>query len=124
MIRRPPRSTRTDTLFPYTTLFRSGFLAGRERGTLRVQHDAGDEEEGNCWDHDWNQGAHPGSSERKGSAENPARTAEGARRPARGTTTTRNGARDHRAEPNIANTPPTVRREERRVRDGDCKRCK
>src|SRR3546814_1251355 len=27
MIRRPPRSTRTDTLFPYTTLFRS--LAGR-----------------------------------------------------------------------------------------------
>src|SRR3546814_8440065 len=28
MIRRPPRSTRTDTLFPYTTLFRSG-RAGR-----------------------------------------------------------------------------------------------
>src|SRR3546814_14727004 len=27
MIRRPPRSTRTDTLFPYTTLFRS-FRAG------------------------------------------------------------------------------------------------
>src|SRR3546814_14274350 len=25
MLRRPPRSTRTDTLFPYTTLFRSGF---------------------------------------------------------------------------------------------------
>src|SRR3546814_341662 len=25
MIRRPPRSTRTDTLFPYTTLFRSGY---------------------------------------------------------------------------------------------------
>src|SRR3546814_11720588 len=25
MIRRPPRSTRTDTLFPYTTLFRSSF---------------------------------------------------------------------------------------------------
>src|SRR3546814_7128992 len=25
MIRRPPRSTRTDTLFPYTTLFRSTF---------------------------------------------------------------------------------------------------
>src|SRR3546814_13507900 len=24
MIRQPPRSTRTDTLFPYTTLFRSG----------------------------------------------------------------------------------------------------
>src|SRR3546814_15256518 len=28
MIRRPPRSTRTDTLFPYTTLFRSGALPG------------------------------------------------------------------------------------------------
>src|SRR3546814_4389345 len=28
MIRRPPRSTRTDTLFPYTTLFRS--VAGHE----------------------------------------------------------------------------------------------
>src|SRR3546814_4134801 len=27
MIRRPPRSTLTDTLFPYTTLFRSGFMA-------------------------------------------------------------------------------------------------
>src|SRR3546814_19808167 len=27
MIRRPPRSTRTDTLFPYTTLFRSGHVA-------------------------------------------------------------------------------------------------
>src|SRR3546814_3822035 len=26
MIRRPPRSTRTDTLFPYTTLFRSRFV--------------------------------------------------------------------------------------------------
>src|SRR3546814_11802434 len=31
MIRRPPRSTRTDTLFPYTTLFRSlGLAAGLE----------------------------------------------------------------------------------------------
>src|SRR3546814_10776677 len=28
MIRRPPRSTRTDTLFPYTTLFRSRGEAG------------------------------------------------------------------------------------------------
>src|SRR3546814_17795031 len=31
MQRRPPRSTRTDTLFPYTTLFRSG-VAGDPRG--------------------------------------------------------------------------------------------
>src|SRR3546814_8203684 len=29
MIRRPPRSTRTDTLFPYTTLFRSQEVAAR-----------------------------------------------------------------------------------------------
>src|SRR3546814_5065883 len=29
MIRRPPRSTRTDTLFPYTTLFRSDFAAAK-----------------------------------------------------------------------------------------------
>src|SRR3546814_14707316 len=28
MIRRPPRSTRTDTLFPYTTLFRSLLIVG------------------------------------------------------------------------------------------------
>src|SRR3546814_3547652 len=32
MIRRPPRSTRTDTLFPYTTLFRSFRLD--ERGVV------------------------------------------------------------------------------------------
>src|SRR3546814_3544999 len=31
MIRRPPRSTRTDTLFPYTTLFRSAQREGRGR---------------------------------------------------------------------------------------------
>src|SRR3546814_7183590 len=31
MIRRPPRSTRTDTLFPYTTLFRSTATRDRER---------------------------------------------------------------------------------------------
>src|SRR3546814_18371657 len=30
MIRRPPRSTRTDTLFPYTTLFRSVQRRGRQ----------------------------------------------------------------------------------------------
>src|SRR3546814_13489143 len=30
MIRRPPRSTRTDTLFPYTTLFRSLLIAAIE----------------------------------------------------------------------------------------------
>src|SRR3546814_7408627 len=35
MIRRPPRSTRTDTLFPYTTLFRSVVPIGAERRDLR-----------------------------------------------------------------------------------------
>src|SRR3546814_3171541 len=32
MIRRPPRSTRTDTLFPYTTLFRSAAGGGSHPG--------------------------------------------------------------------------------------------
>src|SRR3546814_10791003 len=32
MIRRPPRSTRTDTLFPYTTLFRSAIGVGKPDG--------------------------------------------------------------------------------------------
>src|SRR3546814_7941619 len=32
MIRRPPRSTRTDTLFPYTTLFRSSRTDHRDDG--------------------------------------------------------------------------------------------
>src|SRR3546814_12374158 len=45
MIRRPPRSTRTDTLFPYTTLFRSDlakgladheFIAARESQAVKV----------------------------------------------------------------------------------------
>src|SRR3546814_18217306 len=39
MIRRPPRSTRTDTLFPYTTLFRSDgpLFAERARGAEHLQ---------------------------------------------------------------------------------------
>src|SRR3546814_3457080 len=37
MIRRPPRSTRTDTLFPYTTLFRSpGDVATRNAESLTL----------------------------------------------------------------------------------------
>src|SRR3546814_4523306 len=35
MIRRPPRSTRTDTLFPYTTLFRSKLIAAGDEASLR-----------------------------------------------------------------------------------------
>src|SRR3546814_3228829 len=42
MIRRPPRSTRTDTLFPYTTLFRSlGEVGGHQhlgRCSMRAYH--------------------------------------------------------------------------------------
>src|SRR3546814_3802906 len=34
MLRRPPRSTRTDTLFPYTTLFRSLFVADEVENAL------------------------------------------------------------------------------------------
>src|SRR3546814_13422524 len=47
MIRRPPRSTRTDTLFPYTTLFRSdldadaavfsAFRRAAERPEIRIE---------------------------------------------------------------------------------------
>src|SRR3546814_1771118 len=37
MIRRPPRSTRTDTLFPYTTLFRSGGSKRPLRGEQAVE---------------------------------------------------------------------------------------
>src|SRR3546814_1551046 len=42
MIRRPPRSTRTDTLFPYTTLFRSAIhnvWRGAGRKTAGIDHD-------------------------------------------------------------------------------------
>src|SRR3546814_19789252 len=45
MIRRPPRSTRTDTLFPYTTLFRSPYgpfaqqrLPVRDLAGLAIHH--------------------------------------------------------------------------------------
>src|SRR3546814_4541922 len=36
MIRRPPRSTRTDTLFPYTTLFRSEQFIARRHGDVAL----------------------------------------------------------------------------------------
>src|SRR3546814_6965779 len=38
MIRRPPRSTRTDTLFPYTTLFRSKAEHRMQRNYLKGCH--------------------------------------------------------------------------------------
>src|SRR3546814_20061958 len=42
MIRRPPRSTRTDTLFPYTTLFRSGQRRGDRLAAVVGQRAAAD----------------------------------------------------------------------------------
>src|SRR3546814_18844199 len=59
MIRRPPRSTRTDTLFPYTTLFRSleacrQYWLGRggsHAGDVRFHHISTDEVYGTLgWD--------------------------------------------------------------------------
>src|SRR3546814_14729592 len=48
MIRRPPRSTRTDTRFPYTTLFRSAFWAG---GDLHgIYKGMQDNSSGQAWD--------------------------------------------------------------------------
>src|SRR3546814_6965845 len=38
MIRRPPRSTRTDTLFPYTTLFRSNVSRTRRRRSAQREN--------------------------------------------------------------------------------------
>src|SRR3546814_2477044 len=41
MIRRPPRSTRTDTLFPYTTLFRSTVRSHDARSGFAARFDQG-----------------------------------------------------------------------------------
>src|SRR3546814_14433860 len=62
MIRRPPRSTRTDTLFPYTTLFRSMGAAHRHceeyswgEGNMGLDRDiGGDQDKGSRQE---NQGA-------------------------------------------------------------------
>src|SRR3546814_7030634 len=45
MIRRPPRSTRTDTLFPYTTLFRS-VDRDRSAGFMHLNRDVGAVDDG------------------------------------------------------------------------------
>src|SRR3546814_9116802 len=47
MIRRPPRSTRTDTLFPYTTLFRPGIVVEFDH-RLRVGQAVGGGSAGGC----------------------------------------------------------------------------
>src|SRR3546814_1645848 len=54
MIRRPPRSTRTDTLFPYTTLFRSiaiGELDIRQATILRGRQHVSPVRDGGRCDH-------------------------------------------------------------------------
>src|SRR3546814_20638205 len=47
MIRRPPRSTRTDTLFPYTTLFRSVFARAVDHNHFL---DVGERDFDSYWD--------------------------------------------------------------------------
>src|SRR3546814_8670510 len=51
MIRRPPRSTRTDTLFPYTTLFRSArrLLNDLDEFRARISRLGSDEEMVSSW---------------------------------------------------------------------------
>src|SRR3546814_17086223 len=57
MIRRPPRSTRTDTLFPYTTLFRSIVFTARWKLAIAApllamqEHGAGDSPLGRSEEH-------------------------------------------------------------------------
>src|SRR3546814_15171196 len=48
MIRRPPRSTRTDTLFPYTTLFRSNIITKRQFKGLTGRVEGGISERGDA----------------------------------------------------------------------------
>src|SRR3546814_1358614 len=53
MIRRPPRSTRTDTLFPYTTLCRSWGAtrngSGQKKGPQREAAVPGESDQAACW---------------------------------------------------------------------------
>src|SRR3546814_15988763 len=70
MIRRPPRSTRTDTLFPYTTLFRSVYgleaAADERRGHLDLAVDALLAQDRDAWP---GAGAHVGGSDVVGRVE-------------------------------------------------------
>src|SRR3546814_19699579 len=74
MIRRPPRSTRTDTLFPYTTLFRSKtnarngeidtVFAPCYKGFLKLEMQALDQRCGRTADETATQHQHRGSIEK------------------------------------------------------------
>src|SRR3546814_9002841 len=61
MIRRPPRSTRTDTLFPYTTLFRSGERVGAQDQVPALH--AG-RQEGPASERGWHAAVAPGTPHR------------------------------------------------------------
>src|SRR3546814_12948612 len=77
MIRRPPRSTRTDTLFPYTTLFRSDLLPKRYLQQTALDRGAGSDEIGAeqpVADH-----AHPDLGEREPTLPGPCILAQRAR---------------------------------------------
>src|SRR3546814_16613884 len=96
MIRRPPRSTRTDTLFPYTTLFRSprpGLYAPPARPRRIARHDdvpaaTADRVPGR------DRRRHRGPA---GGGREPARPAAGRARPARHASTGRGAARDRKS---------------------------
>src|SRR3546814_9922625 len=53
MIRRPPRSTRTDTLFPYTTLFRSVAAMNARWGVCAVERQVQGQAEHCGWPMTW-----------------------------------------------------------------------
>src|SRR3546814_17991268 len=91
MIRRPPRSTRTDTLFPYTTLFRSPDAAGPRHSPASLRES---ERARRCQVHE------PDTVARFGRADH--RTAPSAARFRRSALT------PPRARPQHANTPPTA----------------
>src|SRR3546814_13341319 len=66
MIRRPPRSTRTDTLFPYTTLFRSSLASHPNGRDISRKHRAAAYKSGSSSPH------HPYNRQRKGPRQRPA----------------------------------------------------
>src|SRR3546814_3166086 len=63
MIRRPPRSTRTDTLFPYTTLFRSPECRRRSPSACRRGGRAADGRLARSSPSRWRRGSRTGRSE-------------------------------------------------------------
>src|SRR3546814_12081752 len=97
MIRRPPRSTRTDTLFPYTTLFRS--LFGSPPPTLET-HRYGTKEDA--------RGDRAGAGRRGGGADLRAQPAIGA------VHARRRGRRGARATPSRSATAAADRRRDRK----------